>query len=374
MPRPTDDADFPRLDRPPSLAAQVERLLRQAIAEGRFADGRLPTEVELAEQIGVSRETIRLAAEVLQREGLLVKVRRRGTFLAAPRLPQRLETSGPGIVGYLQASYQTASGQSEPATRSICGLMLQGALEEAGRQGVGLLVHHAPHTQIARAFRQLPTNGEVRGVIFAHFGEEKLLRRIAGLGLPLVLLDHDLSLPGVHSVRDDSADGARQAVRHLAELGHRRIGFVNWRQTDLNPWRLEGYRRGLREAGLPRRRAWELAVELTEAGARRAVGEFLALAPRPTGLYCFNNTLARLVLAELTGRGVRIPQDVSLIGGGGEDVPGFACHQTDWHAMGRAAVQLAVRDAGQRREAVRHLGSHSLYPGWTATAYRSEIG
>lgn len=55
-----------RLDRPLSLSAQVERLLRQAIAEGRFADGKLPTEVELAEQLGVSRETVRLAAEVLR--------------------------------------------------------------------------------------------------------------------------------------------------------------------------------------------------------------------------------------------------------------------------------------------------------------------
>ena len=46
-------SDMPRLDRPLSLSAQVERLLRQAIAEGRFAGGKLPTEVELAEQPGL---------------------------------------------------------------------------------------------------------------------------------------------------------------------------------------------------------------------------------------------------------------------------------------------------------------------------------
>src|SRR5262245_6518710 len=88
---PPAGPDLPRLDRPPSLAAQVEQLLRQAVVEGRFANGRLPTEVELAEQLGVSRETVRLAAEVLQREGLLVKVRRKGTFVrpapGALRLP-----------------------------------------------------------------------------------------------------------------------------------------------------------------------------------------------------------------------------------------------------------------------------------------------
>jgi DNA-binding LacI/PurR family transcriptional regulator len=65
----------------------------------------------------------------------------------------------------------------------------------------------------------------------------------------------------------------------------------------LNPWRLQGYRQGLRDAGLPRRRAWELSVELTAQGADAAVKQFLALAPRPTALYCFNNSLANLIIA-----------------------------------------------------------------------------
>src|SRR6476619_2919840 len=83
-PAPDPGPGLSRRDRRPSLAAQVEALLRQAITAGRFPDGRLPTEVELAEQLGVSRETVRLAAEVLQREGLLVKIRRRGTFTRPP--------------------------------------------------------------------------------------------------------------------------------------------------------------------------------------------------------------------------------------------------------------------------------------------------
>ena len=70
-----------RLERPVSLVGQVEQALRRAVAEQVFADGRLPTEVELAEQFGVSRETVRRAAEVLQQEGLLRKYRRRGTIV-----------------------------------------------------------------------------------------------------------------------------------------------------------------------------------------------------------------------------------------------------------------------------------------------------
>ena len=119
------------------------------------------------------------------------------------------------------------------------------------------------------AFRQLSRDLRLRGMIFASYGEEKLLRQVAGLGLPTVLLDHDLRQARVHSVRDDSYTAARAAVQHLAGLGHRRIAFINWHHTDLNPWRLQGYREGLREAGLPRRRAWELTTEVTPPGASR---------------------------------------------------------------------------------------------------------
>jgi len=369
MPSPSpstgESENFARLGRAPSLTARVEQLLREAISQGRFAEGKLPTEVELAEQLGVSRETVRLAAEVLQHEGLLVKIRRKGTFLQAPTMPDKILAVDANLIAYLQAGYPDSSGQPESTTRTVNGLQLQGALEEASRHGLRLLVAHAAHSQLSRAFRELPTPDRLRGIIFAHSAEEKLLRRAVGTGLPIVLLDHDLPLPGVDTVRDDSADGARQAVAHLAKLGHKRIAFLNWRQTDLNPWRLDGYRRGLRDANLPRRRAWELATDLTEAGARRAAEQFLAFSPRPTAAYCFNNTLARLFIDVLRRRGIGIPAEISVLGGGGEDVPGLTCHQADWCEMGRTAVQSLLRNRSDRGEPDHHLGSYTLRGGAT---------
>src|SRR5262245_51718902 len=152
-----------------------------------------------------------------------------------------------------------------------------------------------------------------------------------------------MTLPEMNSVRDDSFEGARQAVRYLASLGHRRITFVHWQQTDLNPWRLSGYRQGLRDAGLRRHGRWEVPAELTERGARQAVEQVLALSPWPTALYCFNNTLAWLVIEELQRRGLDVPHDLSVMGGGGEEIPGLTCHQPDWHQIGRTAVQVLLR-------------------------------
>src|SRR6516164_5554905 len=109
-------SDLGRISLPVSLAAQVEQILRQAIAEGRFPGGRLPTEVDLAEQLGVSRETVRRAADVLQGEGLLVKTRRKGTFTQPPRVTLPAQTTDATLLGYLQADYPAAQGQEEAVT------------------------------------------------------------------------------------------------------------------------------------------------------------------------------------------------------------------------------------------------------------------
>ncbi|MDW8222425.1 MAG: GntR family transcriptional regulator [Gemmatales bacterium] len=334
---------LPRLERPISLTAQVEQILRRAIAENCFPSGKLPTEVELAEQLGVSRETVRLACEKLQREGLVHKVRRRGTFLQPPALPSPLRPRQARVLMYLQADYARSPWGEDGVVQTISGLMLQGALRQAADAGCMLLVRQVSVSAMRETLNDLLRFMTPLGIVFASYGEEKVVKSALGLGVPVVLLDHDLPSVRVHSVRDDSFRAATDAVRLLAEYGHRRIAFVNWQRAELNPWRLRGYREGLRQLGLPRRREWEIAVPLNRRGAEQAVSYLLGLHPRPTAIYCFNNTLARYVWEELRSRQVAVPEEVSLVGGGGEPVPDLCCHQADWEAMGQLAVQVLLR-------------------------------
>jgi LacI family transcriptional regulator len=218
------------------------------------------------------------------------------------------------------------------------------------------------------AVESLTREAPLRGVLFASFGEEKLVRRTLGLGLPVVLLDHDLHLPSISTVREDSRQGAALGVAHLARLGHRRIAYAGWHRADLNPWRIVGYRKGLVEARLPRRRAWELSAEITPSGAEDLVEKLLALRPVPTALLCFNTTLARLAMERLRRRGVRVPEDLSVLGIGGEEVAGLACAQADWFAMGRYAVTLLLRAASSRGglEPEHRLFPYEIRPGRSA--------
>ncbi len=356
-----------RIERAPSLVTQVERFLRDAIRENRFPERKLPTEVELAEQLGVSRETVRRATETLAGEGLLVKYRRKGTFLAGSENHAARSMLESTLIGYVQADYRLPGGVPQPTMRYIAARMLDGALDAAGEADFELAVRRATLVDLAQGVRKLSHNLRLRGVIFASVGEEAVLRRVAGLGLPMILLDHDLHLPEVSSIRDDSAGGARLAVDHLAELGHRHIAIAHWQATDLNPWRLEGYRQALRDRKLPRRRKWELLSDLSPRGARRVAEELAAMRPRPTGIYCFDNSLAQWIITELRDLNLRVPEDVSVVGGGGEPVPGLSYHQADWHQIGRSGVMtlLDAIEAGGEAVSTHRLEPHTIIRGET---------
>jgi len=363
-------AGLDRLARPQTLLSRTEKVLREAIARGEFAGNRLPAAAELAEQLGVSRETVRLAQESLQREGLLVKYRRKGTLIQPPAMTLKKTAGRSTLLGYLQADYPSTSREDEIVTRTTSGHMLQGAMREASRAGCRLLVHHAPHTDMDRGIDQILGDSPLRGVVFVSFGEEKLVRRTLGKGLPVVLLDHELNLPSISTVREDSKQGAALAVSHLARLGHRRIAYADWHLADLNPWRITGYRKALSDARLPRRRAWELSAQITDTGADELVEKLVALRPRPTALVCFNNSLARLAIERLRRRSVRVPDDLSVMGVGGEEVTGLACVQADWFEMGRHAVKILLKAAASRGEVSpeHRLFPYQIRPGRTAAA------
>lgn len=355
-----------RVEREPNLVTRVERQLRDAIAAGRFAHGQLPTEIELAEEMGVSRETVRRATETLAIEGLLVKFRRKGTFLTS-QLPQTARPAQQArLIGFVQADYSLPDGGSEPTMRHIGRLLLDGALESARKCHLELVVQRASAGELMKRVMRLANALPLDGWLFASLAEEKLVRRLAGRGVPMVLVDHDARLAGVSTLRDDSVGGAKLAVEHLAGLGHRRIAIAYWKAVDLNPWRLQGYRDALRAHGLPRKREWEILTELGPAGAHEVVASWRKLSPRPTAIYCFNNSLALDLLAAFRTSGIEVPAEVSVVGGGGLDSHSLTYHQCDWYEMGRQAVELLA--AGASAEVTHRLLPHALVEGTTTGA------
>ena len=179
-----------------SLTARVEQLLREAIASGRFGEGptqqadREVEELARAAWLSTTAETVRLAAKVLQREGLARKDSPQGTFIRQPDLPEKIEprpsTAASGLSGSGIRSAPPVPSRDRVRSRGagccvVSGLMcFPGAMEEAGRAGFHPRCPPcAPHTQLGKAFPgTLTATTAARRLIIGSYGEEKLLRRV----------------------------------------------------------------------------------------------------------------------------------------------------------------------------------------------------
>jgi LacI family transcriptional regulator len=110
----------------------------------------------------------------------------------------------------------------------------------------------------------------------------------------------------------DDYGGAATAVQHLVGLGHRRIGHLS-RRASVRSARTRAWTDVLRQAGLPRRAPIECPNESAEE-ARKAVRLLMSQVKPPTGIFCHNDVMAFGAFRGLRDMGLRVPQDVSLVG------------------------------------------------------------
>lgn len=190
---------------------------------------------------------------------------------------------------------------------------VQEAAEEAGY----LLMLSGAHRPVGEAqYPELLLEGRVDGLLiaFAHL-DDPLVGRLAELNLPLVLVNRRAA--GVPcSVTVDDEWGSRLAVEHLVSLGHRKIGHVAGSlETDTGLRRQHGFVRGLAQANLSLDQRWVAEGRYTEEGGEAAARTILERSGRelPTALYVANLMSALGVLSALSGTGLRVPNDMSVI-------------------------------------------------------------
>lgn len=172
--------------------------------------------------------------------------------------------------------------------------------------------------------------------------------------IPIVVLDYAMPGVKVDVVRGDSVGGAHQLTKLLLDLGHRRIAILTGAQrASTATMRVTGYRHALEEAGVAVDPALIYYDDFSlESGYRMAV-QALALRPRPTALLAANNRIAFGTLRALRDAGLRVPQDISVVGFDELPVetaehPFLTVAEQSPYNMGyRAAELLLSRIAGQ---------------------------
>jgi DNA-binding LacI/PurR family transcriptional regulator len=145
--------------------------------------------------------------------------------------------------------------------------------------------------------------------------DDSSLEQLAQLEIPLVLVDRELNSDRTSVLRVDYHSGIRAGVQHLAVLGHRNIAFVSGpAKSHPANLRLTPFSRSLLERGLQKKSTWIVEGDHTVEGGRRAMKQVLALRDFPTAVMCSNDMTAIWVLHTLHQEGLRVPEDLSVIG------------------------------------------------------------
>ncbi|MEQ4205529.1 LacI family DNA-binding transcriptional regulator [Actinopolymorpha sp. B17G11] len=196
--------------------------------------------------------------------------------------------------------------------------VLRGAEQEAHRGGAGLVIT-ATHNRNADARPWLQTLAARRSdgvVLVVSRLPAAAAERLAAMHTPFVLVDPVGGFdPAIPSVGATNWAGGLAATEHLVELGHRRIGIVTGPPELLcSQERLDGYRAALRRAGIGIDESLVRFGNFFADGGRRGVAQLLDLDDPPTAIFAGNDVQASGVYAEAYHRGLRIPDDLSVVG------------------------------------------------------------
>lgn len=156
----------------------------------------------------------------------------------------------------------------------------------------------------------------VDGVAIMTFGiEEDLVKKLVERAFPLVFVDAGPELPNIRVLKVDYSQGIREAIQHLAALGHRQIAFIT------GPLRMrsavarrEAFRKAMREVGLTIPAGHILEGDHTMEGGMTAMEQLTALPELPTALLCSNDMTAIGVLHGVYETTHKVPRDISVVG------------------------------------------------------------
>jgi LacI family transcriptional regulator len=198
--------------------------------------------------------------------------------------------------------------------------ILQGVNRAAEARGYHTFVSVHEH-DLSRAERHLQTlqSKGVDGIVYYPLEtgaaeEVELLNQIRA-GTPLVAVMREVAGFGGACVVVDDCFGGELAAQHLLHLGHRRLGFLGYRDNRMTRLRGAGFVAEIREAGATVRPEW-IAEDLVpgDEAARIAAERILSLPERPTALFCASDRLAARAMQAAWNLGLRVPADLSVVG------------------------------------------------------------
>jgi LacI family transcriptional regulator len=340
-----------------SRATRAERVTIREIADEAAVSIATVSRV-LNNRADVSDETRELVQRVIRKRGY-----------RSNRNAQTLPAGRTGLVGVLVPLVHP----------EYFSTILSGVAEALYDQDMRLILSPTDHLYDREvSLLERLTHGATDGALIVLPEEEGPdLEHLLVEGFPFVVVDPRTRLAErIPTVSAAHAAGADQAMRHLLELGHRRIGVI----TGIPDWvaserRLQGYHAGLAGASIPPDPELIVAGDWEIGGGMAAAERLLSLPEPPTAIFAFNDNMAVGAIRVARARGLRVPEELSVVGF--DDVefatvvaPGLTTIRQPLAELGRMGVDRLVRLLqGRRLEAMNvELGTRLVVRESTAPA------
>ena len=194
------------------------------------------------------------------------------------------------------------------------GELIQGAEGAASESGYQIIILNSGYSR-EKTLRDIMVlqSRDVDGIIMSTADiDEKTLDYLHDNQIPFVLMGPVQYRYPVNYVSVDNMEGARMAVQHLIDLGHEKIAYCTEKHDNyLNQLRYDGYRKALTSNGIEVDQRMYFENDVEKNVARILLEE---KGKRPTAIFAFNDNLALSYMEALERNGVRIPEDMAVVG------------------------------------------------------------
>jgi DNA-binding LacI/PurR family transcriptional regulator len=232
-------------------------------------------------------------------------------------------------------------------------LILQGIEAECTQQGYNLLLStpRLSDDAVDPIYLQLVQSGYMDGIIaIDNHPRVSALEPVHQRGIPAVAIGYH---PTRYYVRSADQQGGYQLMRHVLDLGHRRIGIISVPET-MHPsihYRLVGVRQAAQQAGLDAHAIPERDGDFSTPSGAAAAAHLLTEHPDLTALVCLNDRMALGAIQQAREMGRRVPDDLTVVGY--DDIPYAAVFSPPLTTISQQAPELGRMAAQMLFEVLR---------------------
>ncbi|MBI4027008.1 MAG: substrate-binding domain-containing protein [Verrucomicrobia bacterium] len=289
----------------------MEKLLRKALATKRLGE-RIPTIRDLMRQHRVSMATVTRALSHLKQDGLIAPRVGSGTYILHSKPSLKAPSRLVGVVIPRLDDY-------------FFGRIIRSLDRSLARKGCHLVVKplHGHLETLTRFGEQLRMIG-AKGLVYVPVGRpterdyvkwnESFLAHFSAKDWAVVVLDQALPHIRFPCVRSDHAMGARMVAEHLVRLGHRRMVYVDCPYTSSSNLRWQAFRQYLEEHGCIGTRLANRRAGGSLEASRSVAADICRRKAPVTAVFAVNDVVASKLLCAFQRKGIRVPDDISLVG------------------------------------------------------------